>query len=492
MNYRHSSVLLTVPLVVAGLVATGSRLESAALLRALGPVPATVLALQAGANSQEPEKPPKQKKKVKATLVEPETEPEPLVEPAEAAPAPATAPASAPAPTSPAPATSAAAPRASAPAATTTAAPAPRRVESPAAPVDPALSVAADPPPPARRPDEVRETITVREVQLDVLVTDGKGDPVLGLGPSDFVIEEDGEPREITSVTFYGGLPELRAEGGPQSIERRTDRYFILLFHDQAQAAPSLMAAQLDAGRWAKRWLEEGLEPNDQVAVLGYDVRLKVYEDFTRDPSRLATAIDNASIGRKEPDRWREEPAPVATVDSPSLLVNMPSGKTLAKQTRKLEQALELIGEAAEGIVGRKNLVLFSIGYGDIDPTFGFYTPDPRYYPDMEQALNTGNVAVYAVDLLGTARSDPGSRRENDSLSTIASDTGGHYYSTFTNVATPLREVANDNVGYYLISYRSDFPTGTSGYREVKVKTTEGKWKVRAREGYRYGVAASE
>jgi VWFA-related protein len=247
------------------------------------------------------------------------------------------------------------------------------------------------------------------------------------------------------------------------------------------------MAAQLDAGRWTKRWLEEGLEPNDQVAVLGYDVRLKVYEDFTRDRGRIEAAIDNAAIGRKEPDRWRQEEAPAATVDSPSLLVNLPTGKTLARQTRKLEEALELIGEAGEGIVGRKNLVLFSVGYGDIDD-FGFFTPDPRYYPDMEQALNSGNVAVYAVDMLGAARSNPGARLLNDSLSSIANDTGGHYYSTFTNVATPLREVADDNLGYYLISYRSDFATGTSGYRDVKVDTVERKWTVRARKGYRYGV----
>jgi VWFA-related protein len=332
----------------------------------------------------------------------------------------------------------------------------------------------------------VREAVTVREVQLDVLVTDGRGGPVLGLGPSDFVVEEGGEQREITSVIYYGGLPELRAEGGQESADRRTDRYFILLFHDQGQAAPGLMSAQLDAGRWTKKWLET-LEPNDQVAVLGYDVRLKVYEDFTRDRGRVATAIDNAAVGRKEPDRWREEQAPVATVDSPSLLVNLPTGKTLARETRKLEEALELVGKAAEGIVGRKNLVLFSIGFGDIGD-FGFFTPDPRYYPDMEQSLNTGNVAVYAVDLLGAARSEPGSRRENDSLSSIATDTGGHYYSTFINVQTPLRAVADDNLGYYLISYRSDFETGTNGYREVKVKTANGQWKVRAREGYRYGA----
>jgi VWFA-related protein len=301
------------------------------------------------------------------------------------------------------------------------------------------------------------------------------------------VVEEEGERREITSVIYYGGLPELRAAGA-EGAERRTDRYFILLFHDQAQAAaPALMAAQLDAGRWTKKWIEEGLEPNDQVAVLGYDVRLKVYEDFTRDRGRVLAAIDQAAIGRKEPDRWRQDEAREATVDSPSLLVNLASGKTLSRQTRKLEEALAVIGQAAEGIVGRKNLVLFSVGFGDIDD-FGLYTPDPRYYPNMEQSLNSGNVAVYAVDMLGAARSSPSQRVLNDSLSSIATDTGGHYYSMFTNVATPLREVTNDNLGYYLISYRSDFETGTTGYREVKVEAVEGRFKVRAREGYRYGV----
>lgn len=474
MNHRHLSWLLAAALVAAGPVVTAST-----VLGSAEPSTAVSAAFDNGV-PQEPEQTPKQRKKknVKATLVEPAT---PAAPPASTSPAPASPTVS----TTPATRPAEPATRATAPAATPAASsPAPTPLERPAPTAPARTAVAADPPPPAT--PTVREAVTVREVQLDVLVTDGRGNPVLGLGPSDFVVEEEGERREITSVIYYGGLPELRAEGGQESAERRTDRYFILLFHDQGQAAPSLMSAQLDAGRWTKKWLET-LEPNDQVAVLGYDVRLKVYEDFTRDRGRVAAAIEDAAIGRKEPDRWRAEQAPAATVDSPSLLVNLPTGKTLARQTRKLEEALELIGQASEGIVGRKNLVLFSIGYGDIDD-FGFFTPDPRYYPDMEEALNTGNVAVYAIDTLGAARSDPGARRENDSLSAIASDTGGHYYSIFTNVQTPLRAVTDDNLGYYLISYRSDFATGSTGYREVKVETANRDWKVRAREGYRYGA----
>lgn len=343
------------------------------------------------------------------------------------------------------------------------------------------------PSPDVSSPD-ISERIEVREVLLDVLVTDRKGNTIEGLDKSAFQVTEDGKPVEVTSLVYYGGAEELQSAG---IEETRTDRYFILLFHDQAQAAPFLRAAQMDNGRWARKWIEGELQPNDQVAVLGYDVRLKVYQDFTTDPLILAQAVDAAVRGQKEPDRWRTREADPARDGSPSLLINLPKGQTLSRETRKLQQALELIGRASEGIIGRKNLMLFSAGFGDIDD-IGVWTPDPRYYPPMKESLNTGNVAVYSIDLLGSRRGNPGARDINDGLSALSTDTGGHYYSTYANVMAPLRNVSEDNLGYYLLSYRSEFESGTSGYREVKVKvdnpTGGKKLKVKGRKGYRFGT----
>jgi VWFA-related protein len=338
--------------------------------------------------------------------------------------------------------------------------------------------------PPQQPRDTFQERIQVREVLLDVLVTDRRGNPVVGLGPEDFVVSENGERREVTGVTYYGGVGELSGSG--VEGETRSDRYFILFFHDQKQAAPFLTAAQLDTGRWTKRWVDQ-LLPNDQVAVMGYDVRLKLYQDFTRDQAAIVQAIEDASLGKKEADRWKTVSEPELDPNSPSLAVNLPTGKTLARQSRKLQQALALVGEAAEGIAGRKNLLLFSVGFGDIDD-FGLYTPDPRYYPPMKQALNNGNVAVYAIDTVGSSRGNPGARDINDALSAIANDTGGHYYSTFINALAPLERVAEDNIGYYLLSYRSEYEAGTSGYREVDVDTQDSSFQVRARRGYKYGT----
>ena len=199
--------------------------------------------------------------------------------------------------------------------------------------------------------------------------------------------------------------------------------------------------------------------------------------------------MDAASRGKKDIERWVTRSSPEFDPNSPSLFVNLPVGKELARRSRKLQQGLELLGEAAAGIAGRKNLVMFSLGFGEVG-RFGAYTPDPRYYPQMREALNAGNVAVYTIDTMGSRRRSIASASLNDSLSLLSNETGGHYYANFTNIMSPMRQVAEENQGYYLVSFRSEYEAGTQGYRDIKVKVREGKYKVRSRTGFRYGEAS--
>jgi VWFA-related protein len=330
------------------------------------------------------------------------------------------------------------------------------------------------------------ERIEVTEVQLDAIVRD-QGKVVTGLGPQDFVVTEDGRPVEVTSARFYGAPEQLEATG--EGEVERADRYFILLFHDRSRDATVVRPLLLDAGQQARKWAEDQRLPNDQVAVMTYDVRLKIYTDFTRDQQQIVDAISQAVASKKEPDRGagrsKEPLRPMP--DSPSLLLNLPAGDDLARATRVFEKTLALLGRAAEGIVGRKNLMLFSVGFGDVDPS-GIWVPDTRYYPSLERNLNDGNVAVYAIDLSGSRRGAPAGPGIASSLASIAGDTAGLYYESFTTFATPMKEVSKDTAGYYLLSYRSEYPRGTSGYREVKVDTREKGYEVRARKGYLYGA----
>lgn len=339
---------------------------------------------------------------------------------------------------------------------------------------------------PADRPFE--EEVEVTEVLLDVLVTDRRGNVVLGLGEDDFVVEEDGERMEIADVTFYSNRrfldsAERAEELGIEAGAVRPDRYFILFFHDQRDALPRITAQLLDAGRRAKQWVRTELLPTDWVAVVGYDYDLDVFQDFTTDADRLERAIDQAVRG-VEPESW---PSRQESGDGPSLTAHLPSPRELQRSTGRFYGGMEALAEAAGAIAGRKNVILFSIGFGDTSP-LGMYTPDSRYYRPMVQALNDNNVAVYSIDLISIdATSNVLENVYGSSLSQLSSETGGQYYFTGVNFLTPLEKVAEDNGGYYLISYRSRHPEGETGYQEVEVRTVNDDFRTRAREGYRFG-----
>lgn len=334
----------------------------------------------------------------------------------------------------------------------------------------------------------LEEEIQVDEVLLDVLVTDSHGNVIVGLDKNDFRVTEDGEPVELTGATFYSNRRFLDAAGGalPTGVDVSTvpvDRYFILFFQDLQRTLPRLMAQQLEAGDRARRWVG-GLSPNDWVAVVSYDRDLQVHTDFTTDREVLDRAIEAAASGRDANGNWPSRRTPS---DGPSLLAQLPQGKELARRTRRIQSALQVLGDAAHAIPGRKNLVFFGLGFGEIND-FGFYTPDPRYYPPMVRALNDGNVAVYGIDLVPTSFS--GRLQQSpygSSLSSLAADTGGQYYFTFVNFLAPLEEIDSDNNGYYLLSYRARHPRDASGYQKVEVETVNPDFAVRARQGYRIG-----
>ena len=336
-------------------------------------------------------------------------------------------------------------------------------------------------------PPRFEERVDVTEVLLDVLVTDRDNNVIIGLKPEDFVVEEDGKAVPVRDVTFYSnrrylGNAEAAAAQGIKLNEVQEDRYFILFFHDQQTAnfeAPGLMARQMEAAREARRWVREERLPNDWVAVVSYDHKLKVQQDFTRKEADLLRAVDGASQGRDPGGNW---PSRAADDKGPSLLARLPRGNELRDQTATIYDGIETLAEAAGAVRGRKNMILFTIGFGTIN-SFGQYIPDPRYYPDMQQALNDNNVAVYAVDLVPTGTDHTMSSAMNQ----LALDTGGRYYFNFTSFITPLRQLAEDNNGYYLLAYESRHPQGETGYTEVTVKTKNPDFRVRAREGYLFG-----
>ena len=325
------------------------------------------------------------------------------------------------------------------------------------------------------------DLIEVSEVFLDVLaLRDGEVAP--GLTMDDFVVEEDGNPVELTSVDYY-----TTSYGTGTPGETPASRYFVLFFHDQTRFGlfnNRLMRQQLRAVRDARRWVEEAMEGSDWVAIVAYDVALRVHQDFTQDQDALLRALKRVSTGKK-PDTFR--PDRREAIDRGrelGILSRLPTGRALEQSASNVYEGIQTVAEATGFLVGRKIMMLYTIGFG-IDKAGGRTSvPDPRYYPQLEPVLNDHNVAVYPIDMT-PAGTPP---VQEDFLQKLADDTGGRYDPNFTGFFQPFEAVAEENYGYYLLSYRSERPAGEIGYQRLTVKTRDPEIEVRTRTGYRYGL----
>ena len=342
--------------------------------------------------------------------------------------------------------------------------------------------------------------VEVSEVLLDVLAVDRAGKIVTGLGKDDFIVEEKGEPVEVTGVSFYatrygpGGTLLDDGLAGDGAIP--SSRYFVFFFHDQTQGGSIgnyLARRQTRAKQESRRWLEQHMLPSDWVAIVSYDLRLKIHQDLTQDRAALSAGIDSA-ITRRNPESPRSRPSGATPPGrrgrvlppsgAPSLLRHLPRGKALRRQTRSPYDGIRLLAEAAGWIVGRKNLLLFSVGFGDLVSGGLVTEADRRLYPPMEHALNDHNVAVYPIDLAPPEIDHSQARF----LIELALDTGGSCFRNLSSFLPALNKISEENAGYYLLSYQSRHPAAETGYQKVKVRARDDSIKLRARKGYRFGT----
>lgn len=325
------------------------------------------------------------------------------------------------------------------------------------------------------------DKVDVNLVLVDATVTDRKGNQILGLDKNDFIVKENGVEQRIDSIDYF---TNRRLLTGPESsanfkVERvREERYFILFFDKSApqysvnSTAPSLLVSSelLRAKEAAIKFVENELQPNDLVAVTGFDARLKIYSDFTSNRAKLKDALNKTvtfAVGVKTAD---------LEMTGPSILRNL-NARAMMSKTGRIQDAITLLSDSLRPIPARKVLVLFTTGIGRIGGT------DEVYYRPMARALNKANVSVYPINLLREHRDFP----TDSMLSLLSSETGGDYSPLAINFDTPLKRMENGSNGYYLLSYYADKKKKTrDGYQKIDVSLRNPEFRIKAREGYSY------
>jgi len=141
------------------------------------------------------------------------------------------------------------------------------------------------------------ESIEVRVVNIDAVVTDRSGVSVRGLTKDDFEIFENGKKKEISNFLAVeetaAGLdtPEARQQLAAQS--QPAARRHIVVFVDQSTLMPANRSQVAPA---LKGFLQQAMRPGDEVTLFTWSPGLNMELPFTTDRAAAGAAIDRAAM----------------------------------------------------------------------------------------------------------------------------------------------------------------------------------------------------
>jgi VWFA-related protein len=292
-------------------------------------------------------------------------------------------------------------------------------------------------------------------VNTHVLRKDGTAIPNLGL--SDFLVEIDGKPAALESVDWI----DREAVAGPEPKKQSADttvalqtvdsgRVIVLLF--QWEVASQKQIGFVRMQRQAVSFVRT-LQPGDRAAVLLFDSRLWLVQDFTSDRSALTTAVESVLARKSHPGEGFE----------PSLAAGLAEG---GKEATGIEKALLAIATALKPIPGPKSLVFFGWGIGEWQATFqnqrtGYVRNRPEYAP-ARRALNESETAVYCLDV------SDGYHNLWEGLDRTAFDTGGFYLPTYLFPEFAIDRLRKALHGYYELVVVK--PQGIRGRHSINVR----------------------
>lgn len=325
------------------------------------------------------------------------------------------------------------------------------------------LLVGADPKRPAAQDDSSNFRVNVVLVQLNVAVTDHKGNYIAGLNPADFQVTEDKIPQHI--ATFEEGS-ETKVDLNESSAPGK----------DAAAAAARSSAPAEQASAANPDGVEVSHVGGANVFILfdtsNYMYRQFVFAqdaiaDFVRsmdDASRIAFYSYSRNLSR----------AAALTADRYRVVSGVRS--TVAGDDAALYNCLLLTVEDAARLKGRKAIVVFSNG-----PDNASSVPPEDV---AELAQSTGTI-IYIISTR-QAQTEPVSAA---AFVRMSKATGGRAYfaGNWRQEQQAFTSIREDLGHLYTLSYYPQ-PNPNRGWRSIKVELVGKdlqKYHLRTRDGYR-------
>ncbi len=380
------------------------------------------------------------------------------------------------------------------------------------------------------------DIINVNVVNVDVYVTDKKGNPVTGLTADDFQVFEDKRPMAITN--FYavaGGKPAAASDapapaaapapGAPPAAAEpvpEDQRLRLIVYVDNFNIHPFNRNRVL---REVRTFLNTHLTREDQVMLVTYDRSLKVRRTFTTDPALVSAALSDLETvsghAVHHDSERRDALARVEESETVSQAMGFARGyaESVYNDLQFTIDGLKQIVDVLAGMPGRKAVLYVSDGlpmsagqelFYAVEQKFGqsaslvegFRFDASRRFRELASQANANRVTFYTIDAAGlrvyssiSAEHSGGAGQSTfiDQITIsniqaplfyIAESTGGVAVVNSNAVGPHLTKIARDFRTYYSLGYQpTHFGDGRNHTIEVKVKRKG--VVVRHRDGYR-------
>jgi VWFA-related protein len=334
-----------------------------------------------------------------------------------------------------------------------------------------------------KEPDAQTFRAGVEYVEVDVRVTDGRGNAVRDLTLNDFTLLEDGKPHQVTSFSFVDlpiEPPAVRSKS-VNSVEpdvagnARAGRMYVMLL-DSFNRVP------LRARLVARRFVEEAVGPQDYVAVIDVLGKRSAAQGFTDRRQLMLAAIDRiygtADGGAADDDVDGGGAADLSPDANPGTAAGYLGDPVLASFA-VIEEMSERLGLMS----GRRKVVLW------FDPPsvfHGFDRPQLRFAQrDAVRAATRNNVAFYVVSTRGlTTTLGRDSLVNRSGLRVLAEDTAGDVIVDSNNFSGGFERFVRDNSSYYLLGYIPAVNHRDGKFHDIRVRVNRRGLTVRARRGY--------
>ena len=371
--------------------------------------------------------------------------------------------------------------------------------------------------------------IAVDNVEVDVLVTDAKGDYVRDLKKEDFQIFEDGKPQALSNFVSVD-IPVERSEQAlftKQLVEPDVKsneqpfggRVYVMVL-DSAHPLPqntNLMRAA------ARKFITDKVGSNDLVAVVsarGAAGGDDYGQEFTNNKRLLIAAVD----------KFRGTEPRSATLNKIDDVINTSAQRAAARSAgvapddprdidvqereynaRAVIDELTAVADWFSVVHGRKKSILYfseGISY-DIHDVFAnggnnaAATIQIRMQ-ELVRAATKANASIYAIDPRGLqGMSDASielqsvpeaglderglqneSRLARESLQAFAGETGGFAVVNTNRIANAFDRIVEENSSYYVLAYYPPNPKRDGKYHNINVRVARPGVNVRFRRGY--------